>query len=190
MLASSKRLPSPALILAFVALVAALGTGSAFALKGKNTVDTGDIKKNAVRSSDVKNNSLTGADINESTLNIVSSGGGGGTTSDVQSFTARLSANQTKTLTIGNFTVTSATNAAGTCGAIQLQSGNLDSQRSIGLNAAFANLAPNSTVTITAANVSQAFTAVADDGTSAVTGIVGRAQQGNTCLLTGSVSGN
>lgn len=192
MLASSKRLPSPALILAFVALVAALGTGSAFALKGKNTVDTGDIKKNAVRSSDVKNNALTGADINEATLSIAGGGGGGGggTTSDVQPFTARLAANQTKTLTIGNFTVTSATNAAGACGPIQLQSGNLDSQRSIGLNAAFANLPPNSTVNITAANVSQAFTAVTDDGTSAVTGIVGRAQQGNTCLLTGSVSGN
>ena len=188
MLASSKRLPSPALILAFVALVAALGTGSAFALKGKNTVDTGDIKKNAVRSSDVKNNSLTGADINEGTLNIA--GGGGGATSDVQPFTARLAANQTKTLTIGNFTITSATNAAGTCGPIQLQSGNLDSQRAIGLNAAFANLPPNSTVNIAAANVSQAFTGVSDDGTSAVTGIVGRAQQGNTCLLTGSVSGN
>jgi hypothetical protein len=191
MLASSKRLPSPALILAFVALVAALGTGSAFALKGKNTVDTGDIKKNAVRSSDVKNNALTGADINEGTLSIAGGGGGGGgTTSDVQPFTARLAANQTKTLTIGNFTVTSATNAAGACGPIQLQSGNLDSQRSIGLNTAFVNLPPNSTVNIAAANVSQAFTGVSDDGTSAVTGIVGRAQQGNTCLLTGSVSGN
>lgn len=189
---SSKRLPSPALVLAFIALVAALGTGSAFALKGKNTVDAGDIKKNAVRSSEVKNNSLTGADIDESTLSIAGGGGGGGgvVTGNVQSFNARLAANQTKTVTIGNFTVTSATNAAGTCGPIQLQSGNLDSQRAIGLNAAFANLGPNSTVNIAAANVSQAFTGVSDDGSSTVTGIVGRAQQGNTCLLTGSVSGN
>jgi hypothetical protein len=178
MLASSKRLPSPALILAFVALVAALGTGSAFALKGKNTVDAGDIKKNAVGSSeaknqaltgtDVRNNSLTGADIDESTLSVSGGGGtgGGGATSNVQSFNARLAANETKTLTIGNFTVTSATNAAGTCGAIQLQAGNLDSQRSIGLNAAFANLAANATANITAANVSQAFTEVSDGGTS------------------------
>jgi hypothetical protein len=200
MLASFKRLPSPALVLAFVALVAALGTGSAFALKGKNTVDAGDIKKNAVRTAKVKNNnltgadirndSLTGADINESTLSIAGGGGGGGPTGNVQSFTARLLANQAKTVTIGNFTVTSATNAAGACGAIQLQSGNLDSQRAIGLNAGFANLPPNTTVNITAANVSQAFTAVSDDGASTVTGIVGRAQQGNTCLLSGSVSGN
>ena len=157
--------------------------------KGKTPSTRATSRKNAVRSSDVKNNALTGADINEGTLSITG-GGGGGTTSDVQPFTARLAANQTKTLTIGNFTVTSATNAAGACGPIQLQSGNLDSQRSIGLNAAFVNLPPNSTVNIAAANVSQAFTGVSDDGTSAVAGIVGRAQQGNTCLLTGSVSGN
>ena len=102
----------------------------------------------------------------------------------------RLTANQTQTKTIGNFTVTSATNGAGTCGAIQLQSGNLDSQRSIGLNAAFANLASNATVNITAANVSQAFTGVSDDGSSAVSGVVGRAQQGGTCLLSGYLTGN
>jgi hypothetical protein len=108
----------------------------------------------------------------------------------VVSFAGTLSANQTQTRTIGNFTITSATNAAGTCGAIQLQAGNLDSQRSIGLNAAFANLAANNTATITNANVSQAFTGVADNGSSAVSGVVGRAQQGNTCLLTGYMTGN
>ena len=106
------------------------------------------------------------------------------------SFTGRLSANETQTKTIGNFTINSATNGAGTCGAIQLQAGNLDSQRSIGLNAPFANLGANTTANITAANVSQAFTGVSDDGTSAVSGVVGRAQQGNTCLLTGYMTGN
>ena len=102
----------------------------------------------------------------------------------------RLSANQTQTKTIGNFTVTSATNGAGTCGAIQLQSGDLDSQRSIGANAAFANLAANATATITAANTSQLFSAVSDNGASAVSGVVGRAQQGGTCLLSGYLTGN
>jgi len=57
------------------------------------------------------------------------------------------------------------------------------------LNAAFANLAANTTATITATNVSQAFTGVSDDGTSAVSGVVNRAQQGNTCLLTGYMTG-
>lgn len=207
MLNRLKTLPSPALVIAFIALVAALGTGSAVALSGKNTVAADDIKANAVRaseikanavrasevkrnaigSSEVRNDSLTGADIDESTLNV---GGGGSTGPSLVSFNGRLSANQTQTRTIGNFTITSATNAAGQCGAIQLQAGNLDSQRSIGLNAAFANLAANATATITNANVSQAFSGVSDDGTSAVSGVVGRAQQGNTCLLTGYMTGN
>jgi hypothetical protein len=211
MLNRLKTLPSPALVIAFIALVAALGTGSAVALSGKNTVAADDIKKNAVGaseikanavrssevksnaigSSEVRDNSLTGADINESTLNVGGGGGGGGSTGpSIVSFTGRLSANETQTKTIGNFTINSATNGAGTCGAIQLQAGNLDSQRSIGLNAAFANLGANTTANITAANVSQAFTGVSDDGTSAVSGVVGRAQQGNTCLLTGYMTGN
>ena len=213
MLNRLKTLPSPALVIAFIALVAALGTGSAVALSGKNTVAADDIKKNAVGaseikanavrssevrsnaigSSEVRNDSLTGADINESTLNVGGGGGGGGggsTGPSIVSFTGRLSANETQTKTIGNFTINSATNGAGTCGAIQLQAGNLDSQRSIGLNAAFANLGANTTANITAANVSQAFTGVSDDGTSAVSGVVGRAQQGNTCLLTGYMTGN
>jgi hypothetical protein len=75
-----KKLPSPATPIAFVALVAAIGTGSAVALTGTNTVDQGDIKANAVGASEVKANaigssevkrdSLNGNDINESTLNI------------------------------------------------------------------------------------------------------------------------
>ncbi len=230
MLARMRKLPSPALVIAFIALVAALGTGSAMALSGSNTVTADDIKANAVGSSEikanavrsseikanavggseikggavgaseiaadavgsnqVKNDSLTGADIDESTLNLPTAGGGGTTGPSLVAFTQRLAANASQTKTIGNFTITSATNGAGTCGAIQLQAGNLDSQRSIGLNAAFANLGANTTATITAANVSQAFTAVTDDGTSSVSGVVGRAQQGNTCLLTGYMTGS
>jgi hypothetical protein len=77
---------------AFIALLAAL-SGTAIALPGKNTVDSGDLKKNAVKASDiarnavtgpkirngavngakVQDNSLTGADINESTLGQVPS---------------------------------------------------------------------------------------------------------------------
>ena len=210
MLNRLKALPSPALVIAFIALVAALGTSSAVALSGKNTVAADDIKKNAVRaseiktnavrssevrsnaigSSEVRDNSLTGADIDESTLNVGGGGGGGTTGPSIVSFNARLAANESQSKTIGNFTISSATSAAGTCGTIQLQAGNLDSQRSIGLATAFANLAANATANITAANNSQAFTGVSDDGTSAVSGVVGRAQQGNTCLLTGYMTGN
>lgn len=211
MLDRFKTLPSPTLVIAFIALLVALGGGAAVALPGKNGVTADDIRKNAVGaseiksnavrsaeirrnavgSSEVRNDSLTGDDINEATLNIGGGGGGGGSTGPaLVSFSATLGANQTKTETIGNFTITSATNAAGQCGPILLQAGNLDSQRSVGLNAAFANLAANTTATITNANVSQAFTGVSDNGASAVSGVVGRAQQGATCLLTGYMTGN
>jgi hypothetical protein len=86
------RRPSPAMVVAFAALVAAL-SGTAVALPGRNTVDSGDLKRGAVKTSDiarnavtrpkvrngaingakVANNSLTGADIDEGTLGQVPS---------------------------------------------------------------------------------------------------------------------
>jgi hypothetical protein len=86
------RRPSPAIVLAFVALVAAL-SGTAVALPGTKSVDSGDIRNNTVRSkdirnnqvatkdvknnnlrsNDVRNNTLTGNDINEATLGLVPS---------------------------------------------------------------------------------------------------------------------
>jgi hypothetical protein len=80
--------------IAFIALLAAL-SGTAVALPGTNSVDSGDIKNGAVKSGDVKNNnlrsgdvrnntlrgadvrnnSLTGADVNESTFGKVPSAG-------------------------------------------------------------------------------------------------------------------
>jgi hypothetical protein len=55
-------------VVAVVALVFTVGTGSAAALKGKNTVDSGDIKQQTIKGADVRDNSLGGADIDESTL--------------------------------------------------------------------------------------------------------------------------
>lgn len=86
------RHPSPAMVLAFIALLAAL-SGTAIALPGKNRVDSGDIRQNTIRSGDirngnvrngdlgrnsvtsgkVRNNNLTGADINEGSLGQVPS---------------------------------------------------------------------------------------------------------------------
>jgi hypothetical protein len=86
------RRPTPAMAVAFVALLAAL-SGTAIALPGTNTVDSGDIKNNTIRSRDIRNNdvrtqdirngtvsgtdvrddSLTGADILESSLGTVPS---------------------------------------------------------------------------------------------------------------------
>ena len=57
-----KRKPSAAMGVAFVALIAAL-SGTAVALPGTNTVDSGDIKNNSVRSKDLRNNDVRGKDI-------------------------------------------------------------------------------------------------------------------------------
>ncbi len=57
-----RRHPSPAMVVAFVALLAAL-SGTAIALPGTNTVDSGDIKNNNVRSKDIRNNNVRGTDI-------------------------------------------------------------------------------------------------------------------------------
>lgn len=70
---SSNR-PSPAMIVACLALFVALGGTSFAAVKlSKNSVGQREIKKNGVASSEVKNNSLTGADIVESKLGQVPS---------------------------------------------------------------------------------------------------------------------
>jgi len=74
--------PSPAMVVAVIALVAAL-TGTAFAALGKNSVGTRQLKRkavttgklanNAVNGAKVANGSLTGADINLAALGKVPS---------------------------------------------------------------------------------------------------------------------
>ena len=68
------RLPSPAMVVACLALLIALGGTSYAAIKlPKNSVGTKQLKTNAVTSPKVKNNSLTGSDILESSLGQVQS---------------------------------------------------------------------------------------------------------------------
>jgi hypothetical protein len=53
----SRRLPSPAMVVAIVALIAALA-GSAVALKGKNSVKSNDIAPGAVKGPDIHNKAV------------------------------------------------------------------------------------------------------------------------------------
>jgi hypothetical protein len=69
--------PSPAMVVALIALFAALG-GSAYAAKKigtkeikANAITTGKIKKNAVTTSKIKKEAVTGAKIKESSLGAV-----------------------------------------------------------------------------------------------------------------------
>ena len=108
--------PSPAMAVAFIALLAAL-SGTAVALPGKNTVDSGDLKKNAVKAADiarnavtgpkirnsavngqkVRNDSLTGTDINESTLGQVPSANTANTANTANSANSAGTANSANT---------------------------------------------------------------------------------------------
>jgi hypothetical protein len=118
---SSKRLPSPGLAVSVVALIAAL-SGTAIALPGKNTVDSGDIKKGAVKTPDiaqgavtgakvrnrtltgakVRDNSLTGAKIDESTLSEVPSAARARTATTANSATTADSATKADTANTAN----------------------------------------------------------------------------------------
>jgi hypothetical protein len=79
---SRVKRPSPAMVVAVIALVLAL-TGTAFAALGKNSVgsrqlkskavSTGKLANNAVNGAKVANGSLTGADINVAALGTVPS---------------------------------------------------------------------------------------------------------------------
>jgi hypothetical protein len=59
--------PSPALIVALLALVVAM-SGAAIALPGKRTVDSGDIKRNAVRSKHIQAKAVQGSDVQADAL--------------------------------------------------------------------------------------------------------------------------
>lgn len=59
--------PSPALIVAMIALVAAM-SGAAVALPGKDKVGSGDIKDDAVRSKQIKAKSVRGSDVQDDAL--------------------------------------------------------------------------------------------------------------------------
>jgi len=97
------------MLVAFAALLAAL-SGTAIALPGKNTVDSGDIKNNNVRSADIRNNNVTSTDLRNgsATGTDVRDNSLTGTDIDESSLGQVPSANQANTAT----NATNATNAS------------------------------------------------------------------------------
>jgi hypothetical protein len=62
-----KRISS-AHVIAALALFIALGTSAAFALPGKNTVNSGDVKNGTLKSADAKDGGLKGVDLKDGTV--------------------------------------------------------------------------------------------------------------------------
>jgi len=77
------RRPSPALVVAIVALIAAL-TGTAWAALGKNSVGSKQLKKNAVVSTKIKNNAVTTPKIRNGAVVTEKLQDGGVTTSKIK----------------------------------------------------------------------------------------------------------
>jgi hypothetical protein len=75
--------PSPALVVALVALVAAL-TGTAWAALGKNSVGSKQLKKNSVTAAKIKNNAVTGSKIQNNAVTTSKIKENGVTTSKIQ----------------------------------------------------------------------------------------------------------
>jgi hypothetical protein len=62
-----RRRPTPAMVIAFIALLAAL-SGTALALPGRNTVDSGDLRKGAVKKPDIGRNAVNGSKVGKNSL--------------------------------------------------------------------------------------------------------------------------
>ena len=62
-----RKLPSPSMAVAFVALLVALG-GTAIALPGSNTVTSGDLVNGQVKTQDIRNSTVRGRDIRTGTV--------------------------------------------------------------------------------------------------------------------------
>jgi hypothetical protein len=121
--------PSPAMLVAVIALVAALA-GSATALKGKNKVDKNDIRRNAVQGKQVKDDTLKGADVDEATLGQVPSAATAGAAersagleglARIAPVTISDNAPETSLATLGPFTIALACIEAGTSTTAQLR---------------------------------------------------------------------
>lgn len=67
----SRHRPSPAMAVAMIALFVALGGTSAYALQGRNTVDSGDIINQQVRSADVQNGGVRSVDVRNDGLRSI-----------------------------------------------------------------------------------------------------------------------
>lgn len=157
MIASLKRLPTPAMIMACVALFVALGGASyAAGVLPKNSVGTVQLKKkavsaaklqkNAVASAKVKNDTLTGADIRESSLGRVPSAGAADNAAHATS--ADSATNATNAANADNATkAADADNAA----ALNGRAANQLVRAASGTQGSPLQTAPNSTAYVTAA---------------------------------------
>ncbi len=194
------RRPSPAMVIAVIALVAAL-TGGAYAagVAKKNSVATKSIKNNAITGAKLRNGavdgdkvadgSLTGADLGASTI------GAAQLQSDAQPskvLTGTLAPSQESAhMTIGNWTVFLISNYKSSDCSVELRSGTKPGYA--GLNGTPIKPVPagDRFGFSPADEAARAFSAVTEDGTSGLTGLTTiKVTAPDTCVFTVSLNGN
>ena len=119
--------PSPAMAVAFVALLAAL-SGTAVALPGTKTVDSGDLKRGAVKSSNIARGAVTGAKIRNGAVTAAKIRNGAVTAAAIRNGTITGSNIGNGTITgsnIGNGTLTGAKLANDTVTGAQINESTL-----------------------------------------------------------------
>jgi len=120
-------------------------------------------------------------------------GGGGGSASGiVQNYNAKLTANQVKSVTIGNFTFSEAALGTGACSPTgTISAGAVQGSATNATGFPFGATVPanGSTPFNWGAGASVPFSVIADDGASTMNGIVIARTQGATCLTGGFIAG-
>jgi len=117
-------------------------------------------------------------------------GASGGSGSNLNlNFNAYLTANRTRELTIGNFTITAASTSAGSCEPIRVRAGATDSRIAVGAGQEFSFIPNNTNKAVTNGKNSNMFTAISENGASTMSGIVGAVTAGGVCLVSGYVTG-
>jgi hypothetical protein len=105
-------------------------------------------------------------------------------------FNAKLEPLTKKTLFVGNFTVrVSAANGGGVCENVELLTGAVPGFVSVGPEKPFTAIGSFGAFALLTSDTSNMFTAVSANGSSTVSGIVGRKSAGGFCLVSGYVTG-
>ena len=141
-------------------------------------VTTDKLADNAVTGAKVAEGSLTGSDIDQATLTNIPS---------VRIGSARLGANQTKSVSLGNWTFSETANGAGACQAPQITAGSKDGSFTQQQNGVQTAIAAGASAALLFNPIVNAAT---NDGTGFVQAVVDAYNQGGACVFGVVIVGN
>jgi hypothetical protein len=212
------RAPSHATVVAYLALLFAMGGGALAATHlPRNSVGARQLRRNAVVAAKIRRNAVNGAKVADGSLTAADIQGGSLSGSQIQdgsltgasiqdgsltaadidtatlprdfvSFEAVLGPNQTKSVTIGNLTFTETAAGTGECGYINLRTGSKEAK--LGLPSGnVVNEVPGGTIGLTGPTGGAAFYVIANsDGSDNVLVSIAAVSDGGQCLTFGGIA--